>query len=133
MLKKTTIYLALGSNLGNKEQNIRHAIDFLKKKIIITKIAPLLKTEPLHIIDQPKFINTALKAKTNLSPYMLLKFIKLIERKMGRTKTIRFSPRIIDIDILYYGNLKINTPDLIIPHPRIEEREFVKKSLRNLK
>ncbi|RUM58402.1 MAG: 2-amino-4-hydroxy-6-hydroxymethyldihydropteridine diphosphokinase [Persephonella sp.] len=126
------IYLALGSNVGDREKNIRKAIDLLSKKVMDIKVASLYETEPVGYTEQDKFINTALEGYTNLSPEELLKFCQYVEKKVGRIYRFKWGPREIDIDILLYGNLKIDKPNLKIPHPLMLERNFVMKPLEEL-
>ncbi len=126
------IYLALGSNVGDREKNIKKAIYLLSKEIKDIKVASLYETEPVGYVNQPKFINTALEGHTNLSPDELLKFCQDVEKKVGRIYRFKWGPREIDIDILLYGNLKIDKPNLKIPHPLMLERDFVMKPLVEL-
>lgn len=125
-------YLGIGSNLGNRKKNINLAIKKIgalnKTKVI--KLSKIIETEPVGGPGrQPKFLNAALKIRTELSPLKLLKNLKKIEKELGRTKTIRYGPRIIDLDILFYADKIINRKDLKIPHPKIFEREFVIRPL----
>ena len=126
------IFLALGTNIGDKELNIKKAVELLKEKIDGMVLAPLYESKPKDYIDQDNFINTAVQGNTKLSPQKLLIFVKNIEQKLGRIKRIKNGPREIDVDILFYDNLVLNTPDLIIPHPRIIERDFVLRPLADL-
>ncbi len=126
----TTVYIGLGSNLGNREDNCRNAMNHLTESgIKILKRSSLLETEPWGVLDQPKFINMAVQAETDLGPEQLLLLLKRIEQKMGRTPSARWGPRAIDMDILFYNDIIIKTPDLEIPHPRVQERVFVLKPL----
>jgi 2-amino-4-hydroxy-6-hydroxymethyldihydropteridine diphosphokinase len=127
------IYLGLGANVGNREGNINKALELLKEKVEIIQVAPFYETEPWGYEQQEKFINSALKGATNLSPQELLIFVKEIEKKLGRIKRQRNGPREIDIDILYYDDVTLDLLDLKIPHPLIHEREFVLKPLRDLR
>ena len=126
------IFIGLGSNLGNKEGNIKKAIDLMKEKCKILKVSSLYETEPVGYKNQDWFLNCALKAKTNLNPKALLKFLKSIENKMLRVKTIKNGPRTIDLDILFYDDKIINENDLIVPHPRMHERLFVLEPLKEI-
>jgi len=126
-------YLSIGSNLGNREENCEKAISFLEQNgIKVTKRSSLYETEPWGVKNQPKFINMAVEVETYLEPQELLKTIKKIEAELGRRSNIRWGPRVIDLDILFYDNLIINTPELTIPHPAIIEREFVLKPLSEI-
>ena len=127
-------YLGIGSNLGNRRKNIKKALDYLKetKGIKIEKGSGLYETESQGGPAQGKFLNAALKINTSLTPRSLLKILKKIERDLGRKATVRFGPRQIDLDILLYGDKLINKNGLIIPHPRMFEREFVLKPLREI-
>ena len=130
-----TCYLGLGSNLGNRQKNIKSALRYLESlnKVKIEKVSSLYETEPQgYPVLSPRFLNGVARVKTNLSPGVLLKELKNIETKLGRQKQRRLSVRPIDLDILLYGNKKINTPDLKIPHPRIQERSFVLTPLKEI-
>lgn len=119
------IYLGLGSNIGESRNNIETALVLLEKKINIIKKSSFYETEPVGFKDQPWFLNIVLEGETELNPFELLEFTQSIEKDMKRVKTIINGPRNIDVDILIYDNLKIETENLNIPHPRMEERNFV--------
>lgn len=119
------IYLSLGSNIGDTKSNLDRAIELLGEKINILNRSSYYETEPVGYKDQDWFLNIVLEGETGLGPEELLRFTQGIESKMKRKKTIRFGPRIIDIDILLYGQIQLQTEDLIIPHPRMCERAFV--------
>lgn len=125
-------YLSLGSNLGHREANIRSALKMLGQEVQILKVSSLYETEPVGYKDQPWFLNCVCSIETDLSPQALLKFAKAIEKKVGRKRTIRFGPRPIDIDILFYEDLILDSPDLVIPHPRLAERAFVVVPLKEI-
>lgn len=129
-----TCYLGLGSNLGDRKANIIMAIDCLKhiKGVKIEKLSRIYETKPVGGPPQGKFLNAAVKISTSISPAALLKILKTIEKKLGRRKTVRFGPRPIDLDILLYGDRFIWTKTLQVPHPRMFEREFVLKPLREI-
>ncbi|MFA5411336.1 MAG: 2-amino-4-hydroxy-6-hydroxymethyldihydropteridine diphosphokinase [Candidatus Omnitrophota bacterium] len=123
-----TCYLGIGSNLGERRKNIRLAV----KKINslsgteIIKLSKIIETEPQGgPRGQEKYLNAALKIKTSLPAVSLLKKLKNIEKDLGRVKTVRYGPRVIDLDILFYGDKIINRNDLKVPHPKIFERDFV--------
>lgn len=125
-------YLGIGSNLGNRRRNITLAIKKINalEDTKIIKVSKLIETRPVGgPKSQPEFLNAALKIKTNIPPLTLLKRLKKIEKELGRTKTVRYGPRTIDLDILFYGDKIINRKNLKIPHPKIFEREFVIKPL----
>ena len=125
-------YLGLGSNLGNRRLNIKKAVKKIKllKTTKVLKQSPLIQTDPAGgPLGQPKFLNAALKINTGLSPLKLLKELKNIEKELGRKKSARNSARIIDLDILLYGDKVIRAKRLIIPHPRMFVRDFVIKPL----
>ena len=119
------IFLALGTNLGDRAANLKSAREALPPLVKILVCSPVYETPPWGYADQPPFLNQVLKAQTQLSPRKLLSYIKRIEVKMGRVKTIRYGPRLIDIDILYYDDLILETRTLTIPHPRMAGRAFV--------
>ncbi|MBI5122529.1 aminodeoxychorismate synthase component I [Candidatus Roizmanbacteria bacterium] len=127
-----TVFLALGSNVGNKKEQINSAIEILGSQIKNIKLAKFYETKPMYYENQEDFLNTALQGETDLSPEELLIFIKSIEKKLGRQKRFRNGPREIDIDILFYDDLIFKKENLQIPHPRIQEREFVLKPLMDL-
>ena len=125
-------YLSLGSNLENRKKNIQNAIQKINllQKTKVLKKSKFIYTDPVGgPINQPRFLNAALKIRTALSPASLLKSLKIIENKLGREKSVRNGPRKIDLDILFYADKIIKTKDLTIPHPRIFSREFVTKPL----
>lgn len=129
----SVVYLSLGSNLGNKEENIKKAMELLgENKVIIEKTSSFYETEPVSYKKQDNFYNLVIKGETTLSPENLLKAIKKIERALGRKKTKKWGPREIDIDILLYDDCKINIPNLKIPHPQMEKRRFVLEPLREI-
>jgi 2-amino-4-hydroxy-6-hydroxymethyldihydropteridine diphosphokinase len=127
-------YLAVGSNLGNRRKNIKKALDYLAKTkgIKIEKASRIYETKAIGGVAQGKFLNAAIKIKTSLTPQLLLKTVKNIEKDLGRRKTVRWGPREIDLDILLYGNKFIKIKNLVIPHPRMFEREFVLRPLREI-
>lgn len=127
------VFLGIGTNIGNRRENIKKAIRLLREEgIKVEKISKIIETEPDGGPPQPKFLNAAVKIHTRLTAPGLLKKIKRIERDMGRVPNVRFGPRIIDLDILTFDNLVLKTKDLTIPHPRMWEREFVLKPLSSI-
>jgi 2-amino-4-hydroxy-6-hydroxymethyldihydropteridine diphosphokinase len=125
-MQKQELYLSLGSNLGNKHENIRKAFDMITLEVgdIISSSA-LYKTQAWGNEDQEDFLNQVVRLYSDLEPTFLLKTLLAIEDKLGRVRDDRWGPRLIDIDILYYGNYVIDRDDLIIPHPELTERKFV--------
>ncbi|WP_449234512.1 2-amino-4-hydroxy-6-hydroxymethyldihydropteridine diphosphokinase [Azospirillum doebereinerae] len=122
----TTVHLALGGNLGDRRANLSAAIERLGALLRIDRLSAVYETAPMYVTDQPAFLNMALSGTTELPPWELLRAVKRIEEELGRNEGgLRFGPRPIDIDILFYGALVMTSPDLDIPHPRIPERAFV--------
>ncbi len=124
MTDPTVVYLGLGSNLGNREANLDMALKLLGDRMRVGKVSSTYDTEPVGKTDQPRFLNLVCQVFTNLTPEGLLKLAKGFELKMGR-RSKTGEPRPIDIDILLFGKMVVKTPDLVIPHPGMEEREFV--------
>ncbi len=120
-----TIFLSLGSNLGDRQGNLENAVSFLNQRLRIEKVSSVYETEPVDVVNQPKFLNMVCKVATGLSPTGLLFTTQGIENKLGRPPNTHNAPRPIDIDILFYGNQVVTMPNLVIPHPRIAERAFV--------
>jgi len=120
-----TIYLALGTNLGDRFANLRTTIDSLALQVHVEAESRIYETPPWGFLDQPAFLNMALRAQTDLAPADLLAFLKTLETDLGRAPTFRNGPRLIDIDILFYDDFVLDTPPLVIPHPRLHERAFV--------
>lgn len=127
-----TIFLALGSNVGNSEQNIADAINLLSKKISKIKSASIYRSKAVGYTDQPDFFNTAVRGETELDPLELLTFVKEIEQEIGRIHRFRWGPREIDIDIIFFNNEIFKNDTLEIPHPRAHERDFVLEPLLEL-
>jgi 2-amino-4-hydroxy-6-hydroxymethyldihydropteridine diphosphokinase len=119
--------IALGSNLGNREANLRAAIEHLRALGEVKKISSFHDTAPVGYLDQPHFLNAAALLRTPLPPQELLTALLAIEQQMGRDRaaSIPNGPRIIDLDILLYGDIVLDTPELVLPHPRLHERAFV--------
>ena len=128
-----TAYLGLGTNLGDREANLARAREMLADdRLRITRQSSLYETAPRDVLDQPHFLNQVLEVSTEMFPRQLLDRAKRIERQMGRVKLIEKGPRLIDIDILLYGDAVIEMPGLIVPHPAIGERQFVLEPLAEL-
>ena len=127
------VHIGIGSNLGNREENCEKAIGLLiESGIIVTRMSSLIETEPWGVTNQQKFINAAVEAHTDLGPEELLSTLKKIEREMGRQLSLKWGPRLVDLDILFYDDLVMKTDDLEIPHPYIKEREFVLRPLAEI-
>ena len=124
-MKTTTAYLGLGSNLGDREVNLREALSLLGRGESLTALSSVYETEPWGYTSQPPFLNLVCALETNLSPHGLLELAHGVERELGRAPTFRYGPRSMDVDILLYGNEVIQTPDLQVPHPLISQRAFV--------
>jgi 2-amino-4-hydroxy-6-hydroxymethyldihydropteridine diphosphokinase len=125
-MSDTVVYLGLGANLGDRRENLRRALQTLdQREVRIAAVSPLYETPPWGVEDQPPFLNAAARALTDLEPLDLLERCKAVEREVGRLPGERWGPRAVDVDILFYGDLRIDEPDLEIPHPRILERAFV--------
>jgi 2-amino-4-hydroxy-6-hydroxymethyldihydropteridine diphosphokinase len=120
-------YIGIGSNLGDALKNCRHAVESLSlvKGIEITRASSFYKTEPVGIENQNFFINAVVEIKTVLSVRNLFQMLQNIEKYMGRAMEVKGGPRIIDLDLLFYGQERIQDHDLIIPHPEISKRRFV--------
>ena len=122
---KKIAYLSLGSNVGNREQNLREAVRRLAELGIVEAESSLYETEPVDVVDQPWFLNCAVRLRTEISAQELLDGILDIERTMGRERTRPKGPRNIDIDILLFGDQQVDSPGLKVPHPGLAERLFV--------
>ncbi len=119
------VYLGLGSNLGDRQANLARALKLLGERLHIELVSSLYETEPVGYAEQPLFLNAICHAQTELGPMQLLSLVKGIEASMGRVPSFPNAPRSIDIDIIFYGDLIMETPELTIPHPRLEDRAFV--------
>lgn len=124
-MKEHIVYLALGSNLGNRLSNLKEAIASLPPQMEVKSKSSVYETPPWGYEDQPKFLNQVVKGKTYLDPEPLLKHLKRLEVALGRKESFPNGPRLIDMDILFFDDLTLNTPSLVIPHPRLHERGFV--------
>ena len=125
MSEPVEVYLGLGSNMGNRQDNLDKALDFLSQRLRVDKVSSVYDTEPVGNPNQPRFLNLVCQVYTTLAPAGLLTLAKGIESKLGRALGKSNAPRPIDIDILFYGDQVIETPELVIPHPRLAERAFV--------
>lgn len=120
-----TVYLGLGSNLGDRAANLTKAAKSLAPTVIVLTQSAIYETPAWGVEDQPGFLNMALMAETELAPAELCDHVKDIEQRLGRTPTYHWGPRLIDIDILLYDDLILDRPDLVIPHPQMHKRPFV--------
>ena len=120
-----TVYLALGSNMGNRLANLKNAISNLTPQMDVKKKSAVYETPPWGYTDQPSFLNMVVMAKTYMEPENLLGHLKRLETALGREPNFQNGPRLIDIDILFYDDAIIDTPPLVIPHPRLHQRGFV--------
>jgi GTP cyclohydrolase-4 len=125
MLESHRVYLGLGANLGDRQASILQALQYVQARASIEAVSSFYETEPVGYLDQPRFLNVCCAMETDLPPRDLLRFLKWIEKRMGRMTSFRNAPRPIDMDILFYDDLVLEDPDLQIPHPRMRERAFV--------
>ncbi|MVP02212.1 2-amino-4-hydroxy-6-hydroxymethyldihydropteridine diphosphokinase [Paenibacillus lutrae] len=125
--QETTAYIALGSNLGDREQYLADALRQLDAHpdIYVAACSHIYETDPVGYVDQDAFLNMAAAVKTSLTPQELLAVMQQTEQLLGRVRDIRWGPRTIDLDLLLYGEQEVRLPDLIVPHPRMQERAFV--------
>jgi 2-amino-4-hydroxy-6-hydroxymethyldihydropteridine diphosphokinase len=127
-----TIFLGLGSNLGDRLANLKRAVQLLPPAVKVLAVSPVYQTEPWGYIEQPPFLNQVVQVESALTPDQLLDFLKNLEKLVGRQPTFRYGPRLIDVDILFYGYQIIKKDTLIIPHPHLHERPFVLVPLADL-
>jgi 2-amino-4-hydroxy-6-hydroxymethyldihydropteridine diphosphokinase len=121
----STVYLGLGTNLGDRKQNLTQALELLSQHMVIENVSSVYETEPVGFEEQPLFLNAVCRVTTQLKPEQLLRLAKKIEAELGRKPGPPNAPRPLDIDILLYGKQVISTQDLTVPHPRLAERAFV--------
>jgi 2-amino-4-hydroxy-6-hydroxymethyldihydropteridine diphosphokinase len=130
----TVVYLGLGSNMGTRSRNLSAARRRLRQKgLRILRQSRVIETEPWGVVDQPKFLNQVVEGEWSGSPRQLLRAAKNVEHEGGRKPTRRWGPRVIDVDILLFGDERVKQRGLVIPHPRIADRPFVLRSLRELR
>jgi 2-amino-4-hydroxy-6-hydroxymethyldihydropteridine diphosphokinase len=121
-----TVYLSLGSNVGDRPENLKDAIAALvDAEVEVRRVSSIYETEPVDLQEQPWFLNCVVEAQTKLPPLDLLHALRAIEARMGSEKLVVKGPRLIDLDILLYGDKTIDTPELQVPHPRMHLRRFV--------
>ena len=118
-------YLGFGSNLGDREENIRRAVERLSESVCGIQTSSLYETEPWGYLDQPKFLNMVCKCLTRLEPVELLSVCKGLEALAGREPSFKYGPRVLDVDILAYGDVVVKTDSLVVPHDMLHERAFV--------
>jgi len=129
----TTAYLGLGANLGDRAANLAEAARRIASADVrVLRVSSSWETAPRGILDQPWFLNQVIEVETDLTAVELFRHVQEIEREMGRVRAERDGPRLIDIDILLYGDQQVSEPDLEIPHPRMAERRFVLEPLAEL-
>jgi 2-amino-4-hydroxy-6-hydroxymethyldihydropteridine diphosphokinase len=126
------IYIALGSNLGDRRANLARALELLEPQVSVEAVSPIYESKPQSPAPPPAYLNAVCLVTTALEPHALLTHLKAIEGKMGRRAAERWAPRIIDLDLILYNDEIIETPTLTVPHPRMHEREFVMQPLRDL-
>jgi 2-amino-4-hydroxy-6-hydroxymethyldihydropteridine diphosphokinase len=127
-----TAYLSGGSNIGNRKQNLEFALASLGEKTTIKQVSSFFETEPVGYTDQPWFLNLAIEIETLMNPWELLCLCQEIEAACGRIRTFANAPRTLDLDILLFEDVVLNEKDLIIPHPRLQERRFVLEPLAQI-
>jgi 2-amino-4-hydroxy-6-hydroxymethyldihydropteridine diphosphokinase len=129
----TLVYLGLGSNLGSRARNLSAARRRLRQKgVRILRQSRVLETAPWGVSDQPRFLNQVVEGEWQGTPRALLRVVKAVEKEGGRKPARRWGPRVIDVDILLFGDERVREPDLVIPHPRMQERDFVLTPLAEL-
>lgn len=127
------VAIGMGSNLGDPLANLRFGVQALRRLLAGVHASPVYETVPVHVVDQPSFLNACCVGRTSLTPRRLLSELQRIERSAGRARRgRRYGPRILDLDLLLYGDRVIREPDLIVPHPRLNGRAFVLIPLRDI-
>lgn len=129
---KKLVYLSLGSNVGNRQGHLRNAIGRLESAGRVLAVSSLYETEPVEFTSQPWFLNCAVALETAMTPKQCMAAVLKIEREMGRQRTQEKGPRTIDIDILFFGNMIVDSPELTIPHPAMHQRRFVLEPLAEI-
>ncbi len=130
----TFAYVGIGANLGPREETLRRAVELLGRAdgVEVVGVSELRETDPVGVIDQPPFLNGAVAIETMLPARALLDLLLEIERSLGRVRGERWGPRIVDLDLLVYGNEVVDEPGLHVPHPRLHERRFALEPLADL-
>ncbi len=131
-MREVRVFLGVGTNLGDRKANLIAAQTAVSQFVIIQKTSRVYETKPWGLVDQPDFLNQVWEAKTSLTPLDLLHQLKMVETMLGRKPSVRYGPRLIDIDILLYSDLMFKSNELTIPHPHISERAFVLAPLADL-
>ncbi len=129
---KHQVFIGMGTNLGDRRENLKKAIQALAPKVTLLASSPVYVTPPWGVVEQPDFLNQVIQAETDLYPSELLHYLKQTEKRLGRVEAVRYGPRLIDLDILFYDNLILDMPGLSIPHPQLERRGFVLVPLADL-
>ena len=132
---KTTAYVGIGANLGDREATLRRALELLDARpgIRVAAVSTLRETDPVGYLDQPRFLNGVARLETDLPPRALLDALLDVERELGRERTgPRFGPRTVDLDLLLHGELELEEEGLTVPHPRLHERRFALEPLAEL-
>lgn len=130
-----TAYIGIGSNVGEREVTIRDALELLAAdpELEVEAVSSIRETDPVGVVDQPRFLNAAIRLTTDLAPHALLERLLAVEQQLGRVRTgERYGPRTIDLDLLLYGDEIVDEPGLQVPHPRLAERRFVLEPLAEL-
>ena len=128
----TQVFLALGSNVGQRLERLQQAVVQLQKVVTIAACSSVYESAAAYVEDQPPFLNAVVSGTTSLSPFNLLHSLQAIEQQLGRHKGRRFGPRTVDLDILVYADVQLATPELCLPHPRMHERAFVVQPLKEI-
>lgn len=132
-LLKHTAFVALGSNLGDREANLNRAVELLKQhRVDVVKVSTFIETEPYGVTDQPRFLNGACMVKTELEPLELLRLLLSVEKEMGRVRLRHWGERNIDLDLLLFEDVLMDTEELRLPHPDMANRDFVMLPLAEL-
>lgn len=131
-LRDDPVVLAIGSNLGDRVAHLQAALSGMQKYMSVQAVSPVYETAPMHVTDQPAFLNAVFSGTTDLSPQDLLKKVKELETIIGRTPTFKYGPRVVDIDIIFYGDALVDQPNLIVPHALMSQREFVLRPLADI-
>jgi len=131
---RTAAYIGMGSNLGNREENLNMALELLKRLdgTKLVTFSSIYESEPMYLLTQPDYLNMAAMISTNLSPPKLLEALISIENEMGRVRAMKFGPRLIDLDILFFGEQIVESESLLIPHPLLYDRLFVLRPLSEI-